>query len=312
MKFNTWVVGLGQMASEYAKVLKKLKIDFISIGRSKIKSDFSSHHTQVFDKGLRSFIKINSKPPRYAIVAVNIEQLFTVTYELINFRCKYILLEKPGSLSIKELNKLKNIAKNKGVKIHIAYNRRYYESVNIAKKLYLKNNKILSVQFDFTEIKSRFIDKFPKRINENWLLCNSSHILDLVFHIIGKPRLIKCNTYGPNFIGKRKSIFIGNGISVKNIPFSYHSNWSSGGNWSINFMTKTHKIILSPLEELKFQQIGKFSIQKHHFKSKDDTEFKPGLKKMIIDFFYHRSKIKLPTIEEQIENFRYYKKIGKY
>ena len=309
MNSNIWLIGLGQMSYEYAKVLCHLNLDFISVGRSKVNKKFNKYHKLIYDRGLRSLIKSNLKPPKHAIVAVNIEELYDVTKFLILHGCKNILLEKPGSLSINHLKKLMHLSNSRGTKIHIAYNRRYYNSVIKAKKLYLKG-KITSVHFDFTEIQSRFINKFPNKIIKNWLICNSSHVIDLVFYIIGKPKKINFKNYSPRYLMNKNSVFIGSGISKKNIPFSYHSNWSSPGNWSISFMTKKQKVVFNPLESLKIQNISEFQLKKDNLDDKDDELFKPGLLKMVSDFIYHKKKLKIPSITEQIENFKIFNKIG--
>ena len=305
-----WLIGLGKMSYEYSKVLSHLKLNFVSIGRSKLKKKLSKYHKKIYENGLDKFLKLQSKPAKFAIVAVNIEELSLVTKKLISFGVKNILLEKPGALSLKDLRILNKNSIKKKTTIHIAYNRRYYSSVIYAKQNYLKNNKIISVSFDFTEIKKRFINNFPKKIIENWLICNSSHVIDLVFYFIGFPKYLNCKIYKPNFFREKKSIFIGDGLSNKNIPFSYHSNWSSAGNWNINIMTKSEKIIFNPLEKIKIQRINEFKSLDIKITDKDDLKFKPGLKKMLIDYFFNRKNIKLPTISDQETNFKYLSKIG--
>ena len=45
---------------------------------------------------------------------------------------------------------------------------------------------VLVVNFEFTELSYKFKNKGKfKKILENWLIANSSHVLDLVFHLIG-------------------------------------------------------------------------------------------------------------------------------
>ena len=49
--------------------------------------------------------------PNIAIVAVGVDQLFQVSKDLIKAGSKRILLEKPGSLNLKEISLLNSFAK---------------------------------------------------------------------------------------------------------------------------------------------------------------------------------------------------------
>ena len=75
-------------------------------------------------------------------------------------------------------------------------------------------------------------------------------------------------------------------------------------------MTKSEKIIFNPLEKIKIQRINEFKSLDIKITDKDDLKFKPGLKKMLIDYFFNRKNIKLPTISDQETNFKYLSKIG--
>ena len=74
-----WLIGLGKMSYEYSKVLSHLKLNFVSIGRSKLKKKLSKYHKKIYENGLDKFLKLQSKPAKFAIVAVNIEELSLVT-----------------------------------------------------------------------------------------------------------------------------------------------------------------------------------------------------------------------------------------
>jgi len=61
------------------------------------------------------------------------------------------------------------------------------------------------------------------------------------------------------------SIFVGSGISEKDIPFSYHGDWSSWGGWSIEIMTKNRIYLLKPLENLFVMEKGSSEWKKIDF-----------------------------------------------
>jgi hypothetical protein len=107
-----------------------------------------------------------------------------------------------------------------------------------------------------------------------------------MFFLIGEPKKIN-----PQIGGKSKilwhptgSIFIGSGISHNNIPFSYHSNWLSSGRWSIEILTKNHRLLLKPMEELKIQKKGAIEIQDVVIDNAMDIKFKPGIFNQVSNF----------------------------
>ena len=52
---------------------------------------------------------------------------------------------------------------------------------------------IKSLSFDFTEWadKISLLEK-PQEVKDRWILSNSSHVLDLAFYLVGKPKEIFC------------------------------------------------------------------------------------------------------------------------
>ena len=107
-----WLIGTGNMAYNYAKVLKSLKQPFKVIGRGKNSALIFKKKTGVDAKigSLKLNIKKADIIPDVAIVAVNVENLAEVTRSLICSGVKYILLEKPGALNFQEIYSLNLLA----------------------------------------------------------------------------------------------------------------------------------------------------------------------------------------------------------
>ena len=106
INFDTWLIGAGGMSIEYANVLSSLNKRFLTIGRGNASALNFKNKTNlsVIEGGLKFFLKKSPEKPLSAIVAVDILYLFDITSQLIKYGVKYILVEKPGSLSLEELS----------------------------------------------------------------------------------------------------------------------------------------------------------------------------------------------------------------
>ena len=309
---DIWLIGPGYMGIEYAKVLNSLNAEYQVLGRSqksKIKF-FKETGVKVENNDIEYFLK-KYKPPRRAIITVNIEQLYEVASKLIKFGVKSLLIEKPGSLFKKELLKLQKLSTSLNADVFIAYNRRFYDSVIAAKKIIKKDQGISSAFFDFTEL-SENIKKtnISNEIKQRWVIANSSHVIDLVFFLCGAPKKMFSIFKGELSWHKSSSCFAGSGITMNNIFFSYTANWESAGRWSVEIMTKNHKLIFCPLESLKIMKRNSFNVIDIKT-AQNDNYFKPGIYNLLKDFITDDNK-NFCTLEQQLINFKYFSKIANY
>ena len=312
-KTNLLLIGAGKMAEKYVKILSVLRQPFDVIGRSEYSAKrFQNNTGYMVNTGGLQCNKIKISPKCSAIVAVSVDQLFNITRDLLNLGVKRILLEKPGAINLKEIKLINNLAKKKKAKILIGYNRRFYQSIEKIKKLSSKEGGILSVNFEFTE-RTHLIKKLKikKKIKENWLIANSSHVIDLVFHLCGKPKNIHSLSKGKLNWHKRSSIFCGSGMTKKGILFSYFSNWNSPGNWNIELMTSKSRYILNPLEELKIIRFPNLKEKKIKLINNFDNKFKAGLYIQTKNFL-NKNDTDLCSLREQEENFKIFYKIANY
>ena len=314
-KSDLWLIGCGNNAIEHFKVLMALDISTTVIGRSKTSCDhfYSKTAIKPFSNGLQNNLALYGAP-KEAIVSVSIDQLFSCTKLLIEKGCKKILIEKPGALEIKELIKLKELKDRYKANLWIAYNRRFYESVRLLKTLTEDDHGIKSLVFEFTEFSSSFQNpNLSDKIKEKTLICNSSHVIDLAFNLIGEPKENKWSYFHSGYLEKHKSSsrFHGSGISKKNIPFSYHADWECPGRWGIDIMTTKSRFILRPLEKL--QIITKGSLEAKFVDSSPtlESKFKPGFYEQCKEFI-SENHTNLKTLEEQINSFKIYKMMAGY
>ncbi len=308
----TLLVGTGPMAVDYAKVLAALRKEIIVVGRGKTSAQNFAEQTHItpITGGLDEFLKTNTKLPENAIVAVSEENLGLTTHQLLQGGIKSILVEKPGGLGFEDIKKVGRLAKQKQAKVFVGYNRRFYASVQKAQEIIKKDGGILSLFYDFTEASFR-IEPLTKGlgVKKDWFLQNSTHVIDLAFFLAGVPKKIYPLKTGKLPWHKKGAIFVGSGVTKTGILFSYHSNWISPGRWSIEIMTKNHKLIFKPLEKLQIQKIGSFEVYDFPLDDELDIEFKAGIYREVQSFLGNKKN--LCTIEEQVQNLKIYQKILK-
>ena len=187
----------------------------------------------------------------------------------------------------------------------IAYNRRFYGSVNYLKKLILKN-KVRGAYFDLTEWVNKIrLSDYSKSELKKWFICNTSHIIDLVFYLIGQSKKV-CFVNKDSIKWHKPILFTGNGVTKKNIPFVYRGDWLSYGRWEIKLYFKGFVAKLKPLESLKIEHIQKKNIKIEKFMN--ESKYKPGFYNMCNSFIKNDFQ-EFCTIDQQINNFKFINKI---
>ena len=310
------VVGSGFMAKEYLMVLRAMKKHVIVVGRGKEKIELLKQEFiefTFFSGGLEEYLKVHSVVTDFAINASSISQLAITTKQLILAGFKHILLEKPGDLFLKGLMEIEDLSRESNSKIFIAYNRRFYSSIQKLKEEVFNDGGIQSVHFEFTEWAHTINrDKFDLEVLNKWIISNSAHVIDTVFYLIGKPKNMQNIVMGQGLIPWHMagSVFIGMGVSDKNIPFSYHANWCSAGRWSIEIYTSKRRFFLKPMEKLAAQELGSLAVEDIKLDELLDLNFKPGLYIQVERFLNYQIE-DLCTIEEQKNNYKdIFMKIG--
>ncbi len=314
MEEEILLVGAGRMSMEYSKVLRAMNIPFIVVGRSEKSAENFKQITGIspFTGGIERFIEKAGKIPDIAIIAVNVVDLYKVCKLLIRKGVSRILLEKPGALFIEEINDLFSESVKSGSSIFIAYNRRFYNSVEMAKEILASDGGVLSFNFEFTEWSDK-VEAFVTDTDEKnrWFISNSSHVADLAFYLGGKPVDIKCYTAGGLPWHESASIFGGSGITDKGAIFSYTANWNAPGRWGVELLSAHNRVILRPLEQLQILKKGSLQPESYNLEDDLDKKFKPGLYRLV-EAFLKGDYNRLCSVKEQAEMFRYYCLIANY
>jgi len=314
MNEGVWLVGAGQMAREYIKVLEAQHRQYTVIGRGNESAALCEEKAgcTVVKGGLGSFLGSKPKQCKQAIVAVNADLLASTTLQLIEYGIKKVLVEKPGGLSLSEIKAVRDAAESSGTEVFIAYNRRCYASVIKAQQLIKEDGGVTSFMFEFTELSSQISGlDHKKQIKEKWFLANSTHVVDLAFFLGGKPAQIECLSKGGLDWHPAASIFAGAGVSENGALFSYMSNWESAGRWGVEICTRKHRLIFRPMEKLQVQELGKFTADFVELGHTMDLDYKPGLY-LQVEHFLNDNNSELCTIEDQLDQLGLYNKIANY
>lgn len=294
------LVGAGPMAIEYAKVLRALGRPFLVIGRG----DGSAARAEkaigvpVVRGGLEAWLRQAPAVPRRAIVAVTENVLGDACVRLVNSGVRSILVEKPGGANAEDIRWVARKAQQADVPIFVGYNRRFYSSVLRAEAMIREDGGLTSFSFEFTEW-SHVIARLEKApgVKEQWFLHNSTHVIDLAFHLGGRPGEMACFTAGGLSWHPSASVFAGAGVSESGALFSYHANWEAPGRWGLELLTPKRRLILRPMEKLQVQAIGSVAVDPVTLDDALDVTYKPGLYRQTIAFLDER-RDSLPTIDK--------------
>lgn len=314
MTHSVWLFGAGPMAQDYQKVLANLECTLSVFGRGQTSAQRFEEETghKVITDSFESRAA-SLELPDFAILAVGVEGLCDLTCRLVDAGVSKILVEKPAGINRGQIQKIHAKAAEKGARVWVGYNRRFYDSVDKAKELIAKDGGLLSMHFEFTEWSHKIapLDK-PKAIKEIWALGNSSHVMDLAFYLAGFPEQLNCVAGGGLEWHPSGSIYAGSGLTDKGTIFSYHANWESAGRWGVELLTRKRKLFLKPLEELHLQLRGQLAVEKVDLSGNDDSvPLRPGLLKQVQSFLKSDGD-SLCSLEEHLKMVDVYYRIANY
>ncbi|KAF0165449.1 MAG: Myo-inositol 2-dehydrogenase [Rhodocyclaceae bacterium] len=276
---SLWLIGAGVMAQDYVKVLNALDLEYSVIGRSTASAEKFESATgrPARQGGLSAALRALDAPER-AIVAVGVEQLADTAIELIEAGTRRILVEKPGGLNTAQVSELAQVATRHGAEVLIAYNRRFYASAATARRMIVEDGGATSCSFEFTEW-SHVIAPLTKGpgVKEVWFLANSTHVVDLAFHLCGFPAGWSAWYGGSLSWHPSAARFCGSGITEKGVLFSYQADWEAPGRWGVEVLTRKRRFVFRPMEQLQVILLGSVKAESVELDDRLDKEFKPGL-----------------------------------
>jgi len=305
------LVGTGPMAQAYTAVLQAQKVNLQVVGRTaqSVRAFSQATGLPAQEGGLATYLDRHDLATVDAvIVALPIPSLAEATITLIEAGARRLLVEKPAGLTVEEIEQLARLAAQRGASVFVAYNRRFYASVEAARELIAADGGATSFHFEFTELADRIVspDK-DTSVLRSWFLANSSHVVDLAFHLGGAPEAMLGEIAGTLAWHPAAAVFAGHGRTCGGALFSYHADWSSAGRWGLDIRTRKRRLVLQPLEGLKIQDKSGFALNDMALDDNLDKRYKPGLFRQVQAFLSSEpSRTALPDIASHAEAVRRY------
>jgi predicted dehydrogenase len=310
---SLWLIGAGPHARAYGKILNALNAEYAVIGRGHVSaSEFKLATGKEVKTGGLSEALIRSGPPKAAIVAASFDQLADVAIDLIKSGTRRILLEKPGGLSRHEIARVNEAAKLYKSDVWIGYNRRFYASTILAMKKIADDGGAVSCTFEFTEWAHMIAPwGVPPRVKEALMIANSSHVADLAFYLCGQPKEWRGWHAGEMPWHSSAARFCGAGVTERGVLFSYHADWEAPGRWGIEVLTRKHRFIFRPMEQLHVTKIGAVSLDRIQIDDSLDLNYKPGLYRQTQAFIQGEFG-EFCTLQEQVNMISIYSDMAGY
>jgi predicted dehydrogenase len=315
MNKKVWLVGTGDMADEYVKVLSAMGIVPVVIGRGKESAEIFGRKTglHVISGGIESFLQTGPAKPDAVIIAVNVVNLARTAACVLEYCQAKILLEKPGAINTQDMEILASCKGSEN--LFIAYNRRFFSSTQAVRNMIQEDGGPVSCLFEFTEwghrIESLCSQKDPCEL-DHWLIANSSHVIDTAFFLAGIPSQISVTVTGALPWHKAGVAFSGSGLTSKGATFSYHANWDAPGRWGIDIMSRNRRFRMCPMESVQVQHKGETGWTSIALQGELDQQFKPGLYAQVEAFFNPVPSPDLCRFEDHVRHFPVFQKIAGY
>jgi len=273
------IVGFGYMGKQYLNALSSLGVGQIQICSRSLPhvTDLNNNSKISVVSGGTNNLKRNSSRDELAIVATPVDALIETTYSLADLGFHKILIEKPVALHSDLIRILSKDLQQLQIQSWAAFNRLAYPSYQEVYSACQKDGGITSCTYSMTEyIEDNWTTRFSNQELNRWGIANSIHVISMAHGLIGLPT--SWNAVQNGFIKWHPtgSIFTGNGISERGIPFCYHSDWKSKSRWGLEVHTEAASYRLSPLESC-FRKTENFSDWHRMQTSSFDQNVKPGI-----------------------------------
>ena len=287
-KIKVGLLGCGNIADFHVKSLKASGINVFAVAgsyNSKNVYNFAKKHKipNIWKDPLELADKRKDYVDGFIVTVPHKNDIALKYLNIITKTNMPALFEKPIVADYRKLIKFKNKSNN----ILLAYNRRYYSSVNYAKLFIEKNNPCI-VQVEIPENLKKIKGK---EVTEN-IFSNSVHIFDLLRFLLGDLTFQSKLVFNNHVTRGVCALFSSKNESVVNIT----CNFSASTNFNIKIDSGKKRIQLYPIEKaslydgISSNKISKSiktytpNLKKNYKIPKFEKKLKPGFFKQSIEF----------------------------
>lgn len=252
------VVGIGTMGRHYVHALQALGVRRLRLCSQSEASLAPFLDLEGVERVPGGMERLTCRPDagELGIIATPTALLVSAAERLASLGFRKLLIEKPVSLWAEEIERLADHLERDGVEAVCAYNRVAYPSFLNIKAAASREGGITSCTYTLTEmIKPDWPQRFPAEELARWGIANSLHVMSMAHGLIGWPLRWSAHRSGALPWHPAGAVFVGSGVSERDIPFAYHADWSSTGRWSVEVHTPVSSYRLCPLEKV-FQRVS--------------------------------------------------------
>jgi predicted dehydrogenase len=240
-KYNLAMLGTGDIANFHIEAFRRAGFQVnmcASRENSKNAEHFAKTHSIENCYGDPHELIEDHKNWDVILLAIKTEQNPQYLAKIFDLN-KLCLIEKPVSINLKLLESYNSFS---NAKIRVAYNRRFYKTIQIAKE-FIKNNSPVTCRMELPEyVNYESINKYEG------VLGNSVHGIDLLRYLFGELEIItNTKLYSP--AGRICILKSDNKDKIDLLL-----NWNSPSNFSLNIEADGKRLELKPFETVKLFQ----------------------------------------------------------
>jgi predicted dehydrogenase len=307
---NVAIVGAGYMAREHIRAFQDIENVRITgiMSRTRGRAEALArefHIPTVYDSISELYEKTKAD-----LVVVSVPELEANRVSGECFEHPWtIMMEKPAGYNLDDAEEIAGVAKERGKRVFVALNRRFYSSTRAALTDLEGNASPRFIHLQDQEDTKRALEAGqPKLVVENWMYANSIHVIDY-FCMFGRGGVVAVEPIIP-WQGE------GTRIIAAKVQFDsgdvglYQGIWNEPGPWSATINTPEKRWEIRPLEQAAFQLAGQRKpepVAVHAW----DQEFKPGLRLQAQEAVRAAldEETNLPTLEDGLKTMRLVKDI---
>ena len=309
-KISLVIIGAGYMAKEHIKAFSGLENVVISGIHSRTSSRANDLASEFNIPNVCLTIPELFEKTNANAVIVTTPELETRDICLEIFKYPWTcLIEKPVGYNFEEAEFLHQRANDNKAKVFVALNRRHYGStLNVLEDLKLFPDKRILQILDQEDLIGARKAGQPELVVNNWMYANAIHIVDymnifLRGDVIDVQNILPWNKSDPSYVVS-KILYSSGDIAL------YQCMWNVPGPWAVTLTTRMRRWELRPLEQVAYQDFGQRKVIQIE-KTKEDIDFKPGLRQQAREFLKAIQGMKhtLPDLSDALKSMNLIKKI---